>query len=286
MKKTIVSFLAVAMSISTGFSQSSVWEVSKNDNTLFLGGSVHLLRAEDYPLPAAFDKAFNQSDVLVLEANVAQLADPEVAQAMMAQAMLPGEETLQTVLNEETFGLLKVKCDEISFPLENAMKFKPAMIATILTAIKMQQMAFTPAGVDMHYDAKAKERNMRIDFLETLDFQMNLLVNMGAGYENEFVKYSIDELDNIQTSMDRLISEWRDGTSEFLSSMLIEMKQKFPTVHKSMFTDRENEWLPKIEEYLTGEPIEFIVVGLAHLHGEEGLLAQLQSKGYRVKQVE
>ena len=87
--------------------------------------SVHILRAEDYPLPAEFDKAFEKSDILILEADAAQIQNPEVAQNMMAQMMLPGEETLQTILDEETFKLLEAKSAELSFPLQNVMKFKP-----------------------------------------------------------------------------------------------------------------------------------------------------------------
>ena len=284
-QKQISFIIFCVLFVGTAFSQSSVWKVSKNGNTLYLGGSVHLLRAEDYPLPTEFDKAFKKSDILILEADIAQLANPEVAQKMMTQAMLHGEETLQTVLDEETFKLLKAKCAELSIPLENLMKFKPAMVATVLTVVKMQQLGFTLQGVDAHYYAKAAEKNMDIDFLETVDFQINMLLNMGVGFENEFIKYEIDDLDNIDTDIDKLILDWRNGTSEYISSMQIEMKKTFPTVYKSMFTDRENEWLPKIEKYLTDKPVEFIVVGLAHLQGDDGLLAQLKNKGYTVKQL-
>jgi uncharacterized protein YbaP (TraB family) len=39
-------------------SKSSVWEISKDGKTLFLGGSIHLLREQDLPLPFAFDVKF------------------------------------------------------------------------------------------------------------------------------------------------------------------------------------------------------------------------------------
>jgi len=285
MKKRISLILLGLLFAGTAFSQSSVWEVSKNGHTLYLGGSAHLLRAEDYPLPSEFDTAFEKSDRLVLEVDVAQMANPEIAQQMMTQMMLPGEETLQTVLNTETYQLLEAKCAELSVPLENIMKFKPAMVATILTMVKMQQIGFEPQGVDTYYLAKASEKNLPTDFLETVDFQINALVHIGEGYENEFVKYTLDDLDNLQTDIDRLIPEWRTGTSEFINSEIAEMKEMFPTVYKSIMTDRNTDWLPKIENYLTDEPVEFIIVGLAHLQTDDGLLAALQSKGYTVTQV-
>ena len=285
MKKQISLIILGLLAISSAFSQSSVWEINKNGNTLYLGGSVHLLRVEDYPLPKMFDKAFEKSDVLILEADIAQLENFEAAQKIMAQAMLPVEETLQTILDEETFKLLGTKCAELSLPLESLLKFKPSMVTTVLTAMKMQQMGFTPQGVDIYFYAKAKENDMKIDFLESIDFQINLMVNMGEGFENEFVKYSLKELDNIQAEMDKLIPAWRNGTSKYISSMLTEMKKTFPSVYKSMITDRHENWLPQIEKFLTNEPVEFVVVGAAHLHGDDGLLTELKNKGYTVKQL-
>lgn len=82
MKKIIALSVAVIMSIGITLSQSSVWEISKNGNTLYFGGSVHILRSEDYPLPKEFDMAFDNSDMLVLEADAGQMGNPEVAQKM------------------------------------------------------------------------------------------------------------------------------------------------------------------------------------------------------------
>jgi uncharacterized protein YbaP (TraB family) len=286
MKKTITLSVAMALSIGISFAQSSVWEISKNGNTLYLGGSVHILRAEDYPLPQEFDMAFDKSDILVLEADVAQMQNPEVAQKMMAQSMLPSDETLQTVLDAETYKLLADKSAELSFPLDNMQKMKPAMVVTFLTMGKMQQLGFTPQGVDTHYETKARENNMKIDFLETIDFQIDLFTNMGTGYENEFVKYSLEELDNVEKQINLLIPEWRNGSSTLLETVINpELKEKFPTVYQTINIDRNNDWLPILETYLQDERVEFVVVGLAHLHGEDGLLALLRNKGYVVKQV-
>jgi uncharacterized protein YbaP (TraB family) len=285
MKKLITLFSAVALSFGFCFAQSSVWQISKNGNTLYLGGSVHLLRAEDFPLPKEFDVAFDKSELLVLEADVEQMSNPEVAQGIMAQAMLPDDVTLQTVLTAETYSLLEAKCAEFSLPMANVLKLKPAMIISVLEAMKMQQLGFTPQGVDVYYLTKANEKNKKIDFLETVDFQINLLVNMGNGYENEFVKYSLEDFDNIEKEINALIPEFKNGTSKAVESEIQEMKEKFPSVYKSLYADRNNNWLPLLETYLKDTKVEFVIVGMAHLHGADGLLAQLQHKGYTVKQV-
>ena len=61
----IIAFLAFA---SVGANaDTSLYEVSKGAQKIYLGGTIHVLRASDYPLPAEFEQAYEKSDVVVLE---------------------------------------------------------------------------------------------------------------------------------------------------------------------------------------------------------------------------
>jgi uncharacterized protein YbaP (TraB family) len=82
-----------------------------------------------------------------------------------------------------------------------------------------------------------------------------------------------------------LIASWKKGVfDELLPDMLLS-KEKFPTGYHAMFTGRNNNWMPKIENYLADDKVTFVIVGLAHLHGPDGLLELLKNKGYEIKQV-
>ena len=61
------------------FAKSPVWRISKDRNHVFIGGTIHVLSKSDFPLPEAFDSAFNNSNLLVLEADVQKLQTPVVA---------------------------------------------------------------------------------------------------------------------------------------------------------------------------------------------------------------
>ena len=39
------------------FAETSVWRVSNGDSELFIGGTIHVLSATDYPLPIEFEQA-------------------------------------------------------------------------------------------------------------------------------------------------------------------------------------------------------------------------------------
>jgi uncharacterized protein YbaP (TraB family) len=284
--KKLIAFFITGFSFATPcFSQSSVWEISKNGKTLYLGGSVHILRSEDFPLPAAYDDAFDKAQRIVFEADIEQLSAVEISQTIVAKSMLPGDQTLQSILDTNTYAQLKALCKKFSLPIEKLQKIKPVMLLNNLLMLQMQQFGFTPQGVDNYYFSKAKEAGKETEFLETVEQQITILTDMGTGYENEYVQYSLGDFDKMDKEIPLLIASWRKGVfDELLPDMLLS-KEKFPTGYRAMFTDRNNNWLPQIENYLSGDKVTFVIVGLAHLHGADGLLELLKNKGYEIKQV-
>ena len=84
------------------FSETSLWQVSKNGNTLFLGGTIHVLKKEDYPLPVEFDMAFKKSDKLVFETDIDKAKMPEFAKKMAQMFSYPPGKSLKKTLNPET----------------------------------------------------------------------------------------------------------------------------------------------------------------------------------------
>lgn len=285
MKKSTLFFFVFFISTILCWGQSSVWKISKDDKSLYLGGSIHILRAEDYPLPASFDYAFNNSDRLVFETDIEQIATTETTQMIMGQSLLPDGSTITDILNDSVYEQLNTMCTSFGMPLNQLAKLKPAIIVTILTMAKMQQLGFSSEGVDLYYFKQAKEAQKTIDFLESLEAQINLLTNMGIGYENEFVQYSLDDLNQVEQEIHMLVSEWKNGTSGEMEAMLVQMKESFPSVYKSMMADRNDDWIPKIEAFFKDDCTTFIIVGLAHMYGDDGLLQQLEGKGYHIEQM-
>ena len=262
--------------------RSSVWMISRDGNTLFLGGSVHVLRETDYPLTEEFDRAFSLSTLLVLEADIEQLENESIMQYLMMQMRLPGNQTLRSTLDPDVYELLKAKYDEYGLQIDGVARLKPSMAVSILDVIQIQQLGFVQQGVDMHYLEKAKSEGKALDYLETVEAQIRLIVTMGDGYENDFVLYSLQELESTETGIDELVAEWKEGGSAVVEASLMEMRERWPELYRTMVADRNAAWLPQIEGFLSSGQVSFVLVGLAHLHGPDGLLRQLERLGYTV----
>lgn len=281
--KKIITMLALGLVASGyGFSQTSVWKISKGDKKIYLGGSVHMLRASDFPLPREFDVAFSNSDVLVLEADVKA---PEMLKKVLSESMLKDGQTLKSILTEQQYQTIKKIADESGVSMTMIEKMKPGMAIMTLTTMATQKLNISMQGVDMYYYDKVAARNKAVDFLEGIDFQLDLLCNTPFDID-EFIKYTNDDMKqlNVESEFDKLISDWRTGKAT-AEKDLKEMKQKYPTVYKAMFSDRNYKWMPKIEKYFEDDKTRFVLVGAAHLWGEDGLLNLLKKKGYKIGQL-
>ena len=267
-----------------GQAGSSVWTVSKNNAALFLGGSIHALRSGDFPLPAEFDRALAQSSMLVLEADTERMANTDMTQYLMRRMVLPDGKTLESLLDSEIYAMLKVKCEKFGLPAEAVARWKPSMVMVTLSVLEMQNAGFVQQGVDDYCFGKAKEAGKPLDFLETAEEQIDMIVAMGEGYENDYVKYSLNDMDNTEKELAAIVSGWRAGDAASTEKTLTEMKDNWPVLYQTLVLDRNEAWLSRLEEYLAGGNAVFVLVGLAHLHGPDGLLRRLVDSGCTVKQ--
>jgi len=276
-------FFSCASSPSLGQNSSSVWKISRNGNTMFLGGSVHILRESDYPLPNEFDRAFSQSASLVLETDVEQLANESVLQYLMSRMYLPANQTLRSILDSSAYEQLYAAFSEYGLLLDGVSNFKPSMVINILTLLQIQKLGFVQEGVDFYYLEKAKNEKKPVGYLESIETQIDLMVTMGDGYENDFVRYSLYDMANTESELSLLLDEWKNGGSSKTEEALLEMRDEWPQIYRTVVTDRNGAWMPQLEQYLASGKISFVIVGLAHIHGPDGLLRQLENAGCTVE---
>jgi len=291
MRKVIFRFallvVLLAVRAPSGYAQpnnATLWEISKDGNSLFLAGSVHMLRSQDYPMPAAFDFAYKKSSMLVLETDVDRLTDPGIVDYTKKKTMLPAGQTLRTVLNDDVYKRLEGLLG--SATIEALSQYKPSVIVNLLQTLSLQGSGFTEKGADLYYLDKSKQDGKSVGFLEDVKIQIDMLSNMADGIENEYILDSIDDLAESVIEIITFVSEWKVGVATATEASISALKKQWPAVYEISVLNRNSAWMPEIEKYLTTKPIEFIIVGMGHLYGPDGLLIQLKSKGYKIKQLE
>ena len=193
------------------FAKSPVWRISKDKNHVFIGGTIHVLSKSDFPLPEAFDSAFNNSNLLVLEADMQKLQTPEFQKAILQDAMYKGEESITDFLKPNTLQALKNHLTSRGIPFEQMLKFKPGLLSVTLTMVELQRLGQVGTGVDEFYNLKALNERREIKYLETASDQLKFIAEMGEGAENEFINYTLVDLKDISEQLQSLKTAWKTG---------------------------------------------------------------------------
>ena len=262
------------------------WKITGRDGAIYLVGSVHLLTKDFYPLHAALQAAYKDSDLLVEEVDIAEMTGPGSQMAMLQKGMQPSSSPLEKALSPATLALLQKKAVELNLPIDALKQFKPWMIALTIEAMQWQKAGFDPKfGLDMHFFEQAKKDNKPVQGLETVEYQIARFDEMSPELQDHLLSETLKEMDTEQQSMSRLIEAWRTGDAPAVEKIVLKDLQQEPQLYQRLLVERNKNWMPKIEALFARRARALVVVGAAHLVGPDGLLAMLRSKGFKIEQL-
>jgi uncharacterized protein YbaP (TraB family) len=265
---------------------ASVYKVSKGDDFVFVGGTIHVLTNDDFPLAPAYEKAFEQSDEIVFETDLAAFKDPNIMLKLAPVMFQPAGQTLTQQLSEETAKTFTQHLIDKNLPIIqfDAMTATGAMLS--LTIMEFQAQGFVSEGVDAFYHAKADEAGKAISWLESVESQIALLDSFDNGDPDALISYTLEEIDMSAEVISKLHDAWKLGDLTALEDAgLTEMKRDFPEVYQDIMLDRNQKWLPQIEAMFGDNEKEYVLVGALHLAGEDGILAMLEQRGYNIERL-
>lgn len=276
---------ATALLGTAAFASTSLWKISRGDQTLYLGGTIHVLRSADYPLPDEFSRAFDRANRLVLETDLNQIDDASFREAFLAAARYPEGQTLADHLSAEVLSRLGTVCQDSGVDVATLLPFRPSVAMLTLLSLELSRLQITQVGVDQYFYQRAIDAGKPIAGLETANQQLDFLATMGRGVENQFVLHSLQDLDQLAVMLDEMIAHWRAGDTHKLEQLfVVPLQREHPAIYQSLLVQRNEAWLSQLEQLLQTEETELVLVGVAHLLGADGLLQQLQGLGFTVEQ--
>lgn len=266
-----------------------LWRVSDGDNHIYLLGSFHALKPEDYPLSPAVDAAVTDAERYVFELSPAELRSPDLGANMAKAALIGGGKTLRDTLPAPLMAELQTYLDRNAMAAGSIIHYQPWFISLIISVTEMQRIGYDPKlGLDQQLIDRIADSGRPATGLETADEQIAALAGMTATEQQMALREALDEAAHFRTEMDALHSEWRAGDANALfARMGTELKLRYPALYRRIDVDRNQAWLPKIRAMLDQEHHDdsLIVVGSLHLLGPDGLVAKLKAAGYRVQRL-
>ena len=263
-----------------------LWSVETGKNTLYLVGSIHVLKKGSYPLPKQVVDIYNCCRKVVFETDLDGMNDPESQAGIMKLGMYPEGQTLSRNVSAQTYQMVEKKLAATGLPAARFGQFRPWFAAMTITSLEIMRLGFDPdLGIDRYFFKRALADRKELFFLETNEFQINLMAGLDSRQQEMFLRTTIKELDVIESMASNMVSSWMTGDVERLDSILRISYEEEPDIMARFLIDRNKKWVPLLEKLINQGGDVLVIVGAGHLVGKDSLIELLKRKGYRVRQL-
>jgi uncharacterized protein YbaP (TraB family) len=257
------------------------WEVKGAHNTVYLLGSVHLLKAGESTLPPEILQAYRRSSTLVMELNLNDAGVDSLTGSGMESATLPEGDTLSRVLGPELHATYLAHAQRLGLDGEATERFQPWFAAMLLEQMTLVQAGYeSSAGVDMQLTQDATADHKPIVALETMAEQMGFFSHLTLDEQRQFLRSTLKDLDTAGSDTAAVVRAWERGDVRDLERLFREEAADSPQLMRLLTTNRNRRWLPRIASLLNDDHDDMVVVGAMHLIGDDGLVALLKRQGY------
>jgi uncharacterized protein YbaP (TraB family) len=261
------------------------WSVKGEHNTVYLLGSVHVLKPADSDLPAAALRAYQDAGALVMELDLNNLDASQLTGSGLELESLPEGETLQHVLGPRGYARFLEHAKPLGLDPELFSHDQPWFVAVAIEQLELTRLGFEAgSGVDEQFAQRAQADHKPIVALETLDEQLGLFAHLSLPQQSRFLLYTLDDTDDAARQVDTVVDAWRRGDTLALERLLGESYSEFPELYRLLTTDRNRRWLPTLQRLLHDSQDYLVIVGALHLVGKDGIVELLRQGGYEVVQ--
>jgi hypothetical protein len=242
----------------------AMWRVKGAHGTVYLFGSVHVMKPNVVWEDVKVKAALGGSDLLYLE--IANIDDVASAQPIMMQFGIDAAHPLSTKISKDDVALLDAAAKTMGLPGEQAFEvMQPWLVSVTLSTLPMVKAGYNPAsGIDVKLLAEAKGEQKQVKMLHK----------------------DLVELDKETAQTNDLVVAWEKGDVEKIGKIdNDELALKYPDEYKRIVVDRNTKWTATLDGLLkdpaTGTV--FVAVGAAHLAGPDSVLKMLEKDGWKVE---
>lgn len=269
----------------------SLFHHVSDKGSVYLYGSVHLMKKNAYPLNPKILAAFAASDNLVLEVNINAIPAEKLQREFRKRGIYSDGSTLANTLSAETLAVARLVLQSRGLTLDSYQSLKPWLFEQTLINQEMLLYGFDPeSGIDSYFDQRARAQGKTILQLETLEQQLTLLSDTAPSIQESSLRYTLETLQArvVQQQLNDLVVDWMQGDVDELYDYMMEPLQEYPELQPflaALFDERNEAMSQKIARWMDEGGDYFVIVGAGHLGGANGVVNLLRSRGYKLQQL-
>lgn len=269
-----------------------MWVVRDDDSTIYLTGTVHVLRDEHHWRSPKLDAAFEQASELYLE--LAEIADEAALNAAIAELMKTyaayDGKPLSSILNEDENRQLSQILAEAGAPpdvMDMLDRMQPwVTLHTIGREYFTGGIYKSENGIDNVLAQMANARGKPVHGMESLETQIKLSAQGTVDQQIAQIRATLRMPPGARAKAlqmaDLAFGSWVRGEVHLAEAMIVYQTMTAAMTGMTLdplFKDRNEAWAALIEEKLKGSGVTFIAVGAGHLLGPDSLQERLKLRG-------
>lgn len=262
----------------------ALWAVRDGDTTIYLFGTVHLLRPDLRWFQGPVRTAFDASDTLVLELVMPPEAE---TQALLDQlGRTPGDPEVEALPPPE-HARLEGALRQAGLSPQALDRDEPWLAALTLSLLPLQKLGYDDAsGAEKVLQSAAQGAGKTVQGLETAEQQFGYFDHLSAAAQTRLLGDTLDGLPGTGATIEAMIVAWSNGDADGLARLLNADLAGNPELRDTLLIARNRNWARWIAARMRRPGTVFVAVGAGHLAGGQSVLAMLEQAGLKVERLQ
>jgi uncharacterized protein YbaP (TraB family) len=281
-----LSCLGLCASVRADGPLHALWELHGKHNTVYILGSIHVLRQSDYPLAPEVLNAYGKASSILMEINLADMDPQRLQTELLASARLPEGKTLAGIMGDSRYKHAQALAQEVGIDLGIFDAFAPWFAAEAISQMQLLQLGFQPkSGVEMFFLERARADGKSVAGLETVHDQIALFEALPIESQADYLVSSLEEAHDLPKEVNAMVHAWASGDTKWFAEQMKSELGRDPVLYESVLVARNRKWVPKIEALLNDDKNYLVIVGTGHLVGQGSVIALLKKDGIAAAQL-
>ena len=197
----------------------ALWKVADADTTIYLFGTIHMLKPGTRWFDGKIRTAFDSSQELVIE--MIEPAPGDAQRIVISHAIDPDGPPLTSKLTPADAEKYRAALHSAGLAAESYEQFQPWFVSTLVALLPMQKLGYDPSiGAEKTLVAEAKKAQKKLGALETMEQQIGFFANLPEAQQIRFLNSAVRELPEADKSADRMVGDWAKGQPDKLARVL------------------------------------------------------------------
>ena len=275
----------------TTVANSLLWAITGNGlaDTSYLYGTIHLIGADDFFLTDQTKSAFEKSDKITFEINMADMNDLGAQMGLMMKAFMTDGSTLESLLDSAKYAEVRAHFAEqgMNDMMWTMMERIKPMFLSVFAGMDMGDTSgggFNMGDMksyEMEFMTMAQTDEKEMGGLETADFQMSMFDSIPYRAQAEMLYQSIQAENDSNDQLDEMVKLYKKQDLNGMMKLFEADSEGIGKYEDLLLVKRNRNWIPVMDKMMRAQRT-FFAVGAGHLAGPEGVVNLLRAAGFEL----